>query len=1147
MNGCMKMNDEYGGSGDEITDTWTCFGDPSLKIRTATPTAMVVTHPTMANLGATSFAVNCNKEGALVAITSGNQILGTASVSGGVATVTLPALTNAGTLKITATAYNVIPYQADVQVIAASGPYIDVAAVSISDPLGNNNGQADFGESISINLTLENIGLAAGTNVVATLSSASPWVTITDNSQSFGTLAASSQATQNQAFAVNVSNAIPDQEAVLFNITITDGASNTWTATHTIIANAPEIALGACTIDDSATGDNDGQFDPDETLVMTFACKNLGNAAISSLTASLSSTSTYISIPSPTSGVTSIAVGDSTLVNFSVTLNINTPLSEILPFTLTLANGNYSATEYYSFLMADYCTPSYSNGCSYGDEIDDFYFNTINQTGTGCTTGGYADYTYLSTTLFKGETYALQASTNYNNQYLSVWIDFNNDASFVSSEQVLANMYLTTSGILYTDSLTIPTNTTVGLHRMRVRVNYSSTCDDPCTNYSYGEAHDYTVLILDPQLTLSLGTDFATCPNEQNTLTPTVTGGTPPYSFLWSNSETNANISVVPSSTSNYSLTVTDATGTVVTDNLVIITYPTINVDLGPDQILLPGQGITLDAGQYQNYNWNTGQVTPQITVTSADTYSVTVTDFNGCQSNDEVVISQSLPPGWNFNITSTNHTILIPNTATLEVDGQPLVAGDYIGVFYDSLGTLACAGYTIWTGATSSVSAWGEDVGNDGFVVGEQLNWKIWKATDQMEYTGIATYMQPPVFPNTGIFQVNGMSGLAALTGIVVYTQSLQLNQGWNMISTYIEPDYPMIDSVFSSVLPEVIIAKDDQGSIFWPAFSVNSIGSLVLGKGYQVNMSSTQLLNVSGTMQEPETLTLALPQGWSIMGYMRTAPGNIVDLLSPVLSNIVIVKDGQGNAYWPQWGVNMIGSMQPGKGYQIKLMAAANYAYPANAQTNSASKTERIENSYFKSPFATDQNMTLCIPTDVWQVTPEIGSEIGVFDNQWNLVGASVFSGDNLVVSIWGDDVYSTKKEGMTDGESFSIKIWNGTETPVNIENWEQGDGCYSKNKLAVAGSVSVQETESGLQLATFPNPANEMFSISFTLDDAQKVTMTLLNELGQEIWTQEDMFLSGNNNAHLDISNYQSGCYYLRLSTQNETKTQVVNIVR
>ena len=66
MNGCMQMNDEYGSAGWEMTDTWNCFGDPSVMVRTAMPQTMTVTHLPHIFLGSTSFVVNANAEGGLV-------------------------------------------------------------------------------------------------------------------------------------------------------------------------------------------------------------------------------------------------------------------------------------------------------------------------------------------------------------------------------------------------------------------------------------------------------------------------------------------------------------------------------------------------------------------------------------------------------------------------------------------------------------------------------------------------------------------------------------------------------------------------------------------------------------------------------------------------------------------------------------------------------------------------------------------------------------------------------------------------------------------------------------------------------------------------------------------------------------------------
>ena len=46
----------------------------------------------------------------------------------------------------------------------------------------------------------------------------------------------------------------------------------------------------------------------------------------------------------------------------------------------------------------------------------------------------------------------------------------------------------------------------------------------------------------------------------------------------------------------------------------------------------------------------------------------------------------------------------------------------------------------------------------------------------------------------------------------------------------------------------------------------------------------------------------------------------------------NIVMVKNGNGLIYWPTYGIDNIGNMNPGEGYQIKMLAADTLLYPAN-----------------------------------------------------------------------------------------------------------------------------------------------------------------------------------------------------------------------
>ncbi len=121
---------------------------------------------------------------------------------------------------------------------------------------------------------------------------------------------------------------------------------------------------------------------------------------------------------------------------------------------------------------------------------------------------------------------------------------------------------------------------------------------------------------------------------------------------------TNANITVTPFMTTTYTATAHYATacdGPVidVSDDMTITTNqdgPLI--DLGPDTVLCDTASMLLDATPSNaadfntiTYLWNTGETTSQITVTSAGTYSVTVTVDGGCMAVDDITLDFGVTP----------------------------------------------------------------------------------------------------------------------------------------------------------------------------------------------------------------------------------------------------------------------------------------------------------------------------------------------------------------------------------------------------------------------------------------------------------------------------------------------------------------------
>ena len=76
------------------------------------------------------------------------------------------------------------------------------------------------------------------------------------------------------------------------------------------------------------------------------------------------------------------------------------------------------------------------------------------------------------------------------------------------------------------------------------------------------------------------------------------------------------------------------------TVHAIIHTLP--SVSLGPDTItILSGQTTTLDPGPgYADYLWSTAETTQTIDVDTSGIFSVLVTDVNGCQGSDTVVVN---------------------------------------------------------------------------------------------------------------------------------------------------------------------------------------------------------------------------------------------------------------------------------------------------------------------------------------------------------------------------------------------------------------------------------------------------------------------------------------------------------------------------
>lgn len=348
VNGCLHMNDNYGQAGAEITDTWHCFGDPTLLLRTTAPQTMTVSHASSIPVGVGTLQVNGSFNGATVCFYANGQILATGSVVNGQAQMTFTALQVPDTIFVTVTGLNQVTYQGQILVIPASGPYVIYQTNTCTDPAGNNNGIVEFDETIAVDITLQNVGLADASNVTAQLTTTDPYVTITAANAVVGNIVSGTSASLLNAFAFNVANNVPDQHVAQFTVVATDNSGNSWNSSFFQTISAPELAGGIMSIDDAVGGDGDGMLEPGETAVISLRCMNIGHSDAQLSTASVSTMSAYLTLISSTFQTGTLASGGGYVdAQFQVSLASNVSVGTQWDLLLDLSAGAYQTTKLY--------------------------------------------------------------------------------------------------------------------------------------------------------------------------------------------------------------------------------------------------------------------------------------------------------------------------------------------------------------------------------------------------------------------------------------------------------------------------------------------------------------------------------------------------------------------------------------------------------------------------------------------------------------------------------------------------------------------------------------------------------------------------------------------------------------------------------
>lgn len=154
-------------------------------------------------------------------------------------------------------------------------------------------------------------------------------------------------------------------------------------------------------------------------------------------------------------------------------------------------------------------------------------------------------------------------------------------------------------------------------------------------------------------------------------------------------------------------------------------------------------------------------------------------------------------------------------------------------------------------------------------------------------------------------------------------FTQNFSFPKGWSIFSINGLSTEQNLAEILDPIATELIMAKDNYGSVYYTEWDYNGVGDVDLGEAYHIKTNTETSLDLDLEYIQPEAYPVNLSEGWNLVGYLRNTPAPADLVLKELIDsgNLIIAKDYLGAVILPSWGFNGIGDMEVGKGYQVKV----------------------------------------------------------------------------------------------------------------------------------------------------------------------------------------------------------------------------------
>ncbi|RMG82660.1 MAG: T9SS C-terminal target domain-containing protein [Bacteroidetes bacterium] len=641
---------------------------------------------------------------------------------------------------------------------------------------------------------------------------------------------------------------------------------------------------------------------------------------------------------------------------------------------------------------------------------------------------------------------------------------------------------------------------------------YSVTVTDynGCTTSASGTVSEPAAISL-----FITATDASCAGNNDGSVITNVTGGTTPYSYSWSNGATTQNITGLIAGT--YSVTVTDYNGCTASASDVVSDPAFLSALTTATGVSCAGNkdgsvitNVTGGTTPY-SYNWSNGATTQNITGLNGGTYSVTVTDNNGC-------------------LTSATSVVSVPSAISVSLSPSNPTCGNSDGSIYAGvIGGLQPYSFS-WNTipAQFTQTATGLFAGYYSFTV-----------TDANGCTKIATQiLSDNGAPSVSISYANENCGLADAYILTTVTGGISpYSYMWSTGSTATK-----LDNISAGVY--TLTVSDDNLCKAIEVVSISAIGTTPASiSGTAVSSSSGLAIDqgivvlYNGSMPAPYPALDTVPLSTGGMYNTGNLPA-IGDYYVKVIPDTTIYP----NTVPTYYGNEVLWSNAQVISAQCDINSVADVTVldltPLTGSTTIEGTIVSITNAY-KSKYSAGKMAGDPIPgVDV--ILEQVPGGIVASDKTNNNGSYQFLNVPN------GNYKINVDIPGLPQVEIHNVTIMN-QDTAVTNMDYIVTNSIFIDSTGSITPVKDIAETP--FRLDIYPNPFKTHFQLNFELQETSDVDITVLDLAGRVIYSKKTTSMQAGNHS-VEITDKQlhktEGVYILKFSSgKQQIITKLINL--